>query len=225
MRPGGCASGYTVAVFLAATVTSTPARAAAQESPAPQGATAVTPAEVARAELAQPHATAAGVAFMSGMIPHHAQAIVMSRMAASHGASTAVRDLSDRIAVSQRDEIAFMRRWLSDRGQIAPQADTIGLGMAGMGHSQLMPGMLDHTQLDALDRARGAAFDQAYLIDMIAHHRGAIQMANQLLAGGDASDKPVSIYAAAVAADQSAEIDRMQRMLLTVAGGSAGSHH
>src|SRR4029079_14726883 len=52
---------------------------------------------------------------MSGMIPHHAQAVVMAGWAPSHGARKDVAILCERIVVGQRDEIAMMQSWLRDR--------------------------------------------------------------------------------------------------------------
>ena len=51
--------------------------------------------------------TDADVEFMSGMIPHHAQAIIMAGWAPSHGARKDVAILCERIVVGQRDEIAI----------------------------------------------------------------------------------------------------------------------
>src|SRR5688500_5206433 len=65
----------------------------------------------------------ADVAFMQGMIPHHAQAVVMANMAKTHGAREDVRVLCERIIVAQSDEITMMRNWLRDRGQVVPAAD------------------------------------------------------------------------------------------------------
>ena len=45
--------------------------------------------------------TKADVEFMQGMIAHHSQAIVMSRMAESHGANPQVLKLSNKIDQSQ----------------------------------------------------------------------------------------------------------------------------
>src|SRR2546421_2052749 len=64
----------------------------------------------------------ADVAFMSGMIPHHAQAVIMAGWAPSHGARADVAILCERIVVAQRDEIAMMQTWLRDRGQVVPDA-------------------------------------------------------------------------------------------------------
>ncbi len=178
--------------------------------PQAQGATGVTPAQEARDELQHPRFTAAGVQFASGMISHHAQAIVMAGWAPTHDASPAVRDLCKRIAVSQTDEITFMQNWLRVRHQTVPPADTMpGMPMSGM----LMPGMLTAEQLAELDRARGPGFDRLFLTDMIQHHRGAIEMVHQLESSGQGEDDALMIYATNVEADQSAEIGRMQRML------------
>src|SRR5678816_1085032 len=64
--------------------------------------------------------TAADVHFMSGMIAHHGQALVMARMAPSHGASDRLKVLCERIINAQQDEIASMQSWLRDRGQPVP---------------------------------------------------------------------------------------------------------
>jgi len=182
---------------------------------APQGATGVTPAEQAREEIAHPRYTAAGVQFTSGMIGHHAQAIVMSEWAVSHGASPAVQSLAQRIIVSQTDEIKFMQDWLRARNQVVPPADARGYVMPGMGGPMLMPGMLTPDQMTALDHARGSDFDRLFLSDMIMHHRGAVAMVQHLEDAGQGSqeDDALMTYATNVAADQAAEIGRMGRML------------
>src|SRR5690348_5403302 len=123
----------------------------------------------------------ADVAFMSGMIGHHAQAVLMAGWAPSHDASRGVRVLCERIVVAQRDEIAFMQRWLRARREPVPDADPRGQVMPGMDHPMLMPGMLTPDQLAQLDGARGAEFDRLFLKFMIQHHQGAITMVDQLL--------------------------------------------
>jgi uncharacterized protein (DUF305 family) len=192
-----------------------PAIAAAQPSPN-------SPAAKARADNGRPPFTAADVSFMSGMIGHHAQAVVMAGWAPTHGASRAVQALAERIVVAQRDEIAYMQRWLRERAQPVPAGDAMhdtmpgmaGMaGMAGMRHD-LMPGMLTPEQLAALNAARGADFDRLFLQDMIQHHQGALTMVQRLLAAtGAAQDDDVYRFVADVSADQTTEIDRMNTML------------
>ena len=179
-----------LALFLALTACSSAARPAAAQ------------AEAGR----HPH-TAADVAFMSGMIVHHAQAVRIAAWAPTHGASAAVQRLCERIVVGQEDEIAILTRWLVERGEPVPDP-------AHAGHAMPMPGMLTGEQLAQLDGARGPAFDRLFLTLMIAHHRGALVMVDQLRGShGAGQDQTVFRIASDVHADQSTEIRRMQQML------------
>lgn len=158
----------------------------------------------------------ADVDFMSGMIPHHAQAVVMAGWAPTHGARKDVAILCERIVVGQRDEIALMQTWLRDRGLPVPDATSTRhkMKMNGMEHEMLMPGMLTDAEMAALDRARGPEFDRLFLEGMMRHHKGAIDMVDVLFKSyGAAQDETVFKFANDVQADQSIEIDRMQKML------------
>ena len=160
--------------------------------------------------------TDADVDFMSGMIPHHAQAVIMAGWAPSHGARADVAVLCERIVVAQRDEIAMMQTWLSDRGQFVPDATSTRhkMKMDGVEHDMLMPGMLTDEEMAALDRARGPEFDHLFLLGMIKHHQGAIDMVDALFKSyGAAQDETIYKCASDVYADQSIEIDRMHEML------------
>ena len=160
--------------------------------------------------------TDADVDFMSGMIPHHAQAVIMGGWAPSHGARKDVAILCERIVVGQRDEIALMQTWLRDRGLPAPDATStrMKMKMDGMEHEMLMPGMLTDEEMAALDRARGPEFDRLFLLGMIKHHQGAIDMVDTLFKSyGAAQDEVVFKFASDVYADQSIEINRMTEML------------
>ena len=170
----------------------------------------------ARADSARYPYTAGDVSFMSGMIHHHAQAIVMAKMAPTHGASPAVRTLCDRIINAQQDEITAMQRWLRDRSQTVPEATAGAMKMVmnGMEHDMLMPGMLSEAQMKALDDARGAAFDRLFLSGMIQHHKGAVSMVSDLFnTYGAAQDELTFKFASDVQVDQTTEINRMERML------------
>lgn len=164
-----------------------------------------------------PHTyTAADIRFMGGMIGHHAQAVVMSRWAPSHGASPSIRTLAERIINAQQDEIAAMQKWLRDRRQPVPEASShsMTMKMDGMQHEMLMPGMLSESQLKQLDEARGKEFDRLFLTFMIQHHRGAVTMVKDLFdTYGAAQDITVYKLASDIHADQTTEIERMQRML------------
>jgi uncharacterized protein (DUF305 family) len=157
--------------------------------------------------------TAADVRFMSGMIYHHAQAVLIAGWAPSHGAGASVRTLCERIVASQKDEIALLSRWLATRHEDVPRPDPEHMLMPDMDATHMMPGMLSAGQLAELDRARGSDFDALFLRLMIQHHEGAITMVNQLFAGGAGEEEPVYKMASSVYADQTTEIERMQRML------------
>jgi uncharacterized protein (DUF305 family) len=165
--------------------------------------------------------TAADVQFITGMISHHAQAIVMAKWAPTHGASNSVRILCERIINAQTDEIALMQMWLRDRHQPVPEAKPLPMKMMmnGVEHEMMMPGMLTDEQLKQLDAARGNEFDHLFLRFMIQHHNGAVAMVTQLFATpGAGQDDTVFKMANDIQADQTTEINRMTRMLLTMPG-------
>lgn len=171
----------------------------------------------ARADSIRLPYTAADIQFMTGMISHHAQAIVMAKMAPTHGASRAVQTLCGRIINAQNDEIVLMQNWLRDRNQPVPEAKPLPMKMTMNGQTMemLMPGMLTDEQMKQLDAARGKDFDKLFLRGMIQHHQGAITMVQQLFATpGAGQDEAVFKFANNVNVDQSTEIHRMQQMLL-----------
>jgi uncharacterized protein (DUF305 family) len=89
--------------------------------------------------------------------------------------------------------------------------------MGGMEHDLLMPGMLTAEELAQLDKARGKEFDRLFLTFMIKHHEGAIKMVDDLFnSPGALQDEELYAFASDIYADQTAEIERMQKML---AGG------
>ena len=171
--------------------------------------------------------TRADVNFMAGMIHHHAQALVMSRMAPSREASPSLQIMARRIINAQSDEIDLMQAWLRDRGEAVPEplvssTDGPEAGQAmragneaghDAGHA-MMPGMLTREQVAALDAARGEEFDRLYLQFMIQHHQGAVTMVKELVAvPGAAREEAVFKLASDIGAGQASEITRMQTML------------
>jgi uncharacterized protein (DUF305 family) len=170
----------------------------------------------ARADSARLPSTEADAQFMTGMINHHAQAIVMAGWAPSHEASPSIQTLCARIINAQRDEIATMQTWLRDRGRPVPEPvpGPMKMKMNGMEHEMLMPGMLTEEQMHQLDQARGEEFDRLFLTFMIQHHKGAVSMVKDLFGSyGSAQDETVFKFANDVSVDQSTEIARMEKML------------
>jgi uncharacterized protein (DUF305 family) len=165
-----------------------------------------------RAKL--PPRSQADVEFMQGMIMHHAQAVEMTALIASHTENKELRSLGARISSSQSDEIKLMQRWLATRGE------RISVDMPGMdmsrhsSHQQLMPGMLTPGQMDALGKAKDAEFDHLFLTGMIQHHDGALTMVKDLFdTAGAGQDADVFNFATDADNTQRAEIKIMQSML------------
>ncbi len=184
-----------------------PVASAAQDAPAPPPA----------------RANSADVAFMQGMIGHHAQALQMTALVAGRANHRQLPLLAERITISQQDEIEIMRRWLTEHGAAAPRADRAhdGAHDAHAAHGQHdtpgMPGMLSTAQMDSLTAARGVAFDRLFLQYMIQHHEGALVMVAQLLASPAAARDPMIFqFASDVDTDQRAEIRRMRALLATL---------
>jgi uncharacterized protein (DUF305 family) len=184
----------------------------------------------ARADSARLPYVAADIDFMTGMIGHHAQAILISRWAATHGASPQVQTLASRIINSQQDEIHTMQQWLRDRQQPVPDGNPGSMKMDGSGMAMpmgdmkgepIMPGMLSDAQLKVLDAARGPEFDRLFLRDMIQHHEGALTMVTKLFNSyGAGQDEAVFKFATDANVDQTTEIARMQKMLVAMLFGA-----
>jgi uncharacterized protein (DUF305 family) len=170
----------------------------------------------ARQDSARMRFTPADARFMTSMIAHHAQALVMAKLAPTHGASPAIQTLAARIINAQQDEIAIMQTWLRDRRQPVPEVHIVGneLMVHGADHTHRMPGMLTPEQLQELDRARDVEFDRLFLTYMIQHHRGAVTMVHELFrTEGAGQDEAAFKFASDVQVDQATEIARMEKML------------
>jgi len=155
------------------------------------------------------------VDFMQGMIMHHAQAVEMTALIASHTESKELRTLGARISRSQSDEIRLMKRWLAARGEPVSMAMP-GMRDMDMSHHPmaLMPGMLTPEQMEALRKAQDARFDHLFLAGMIQHHKGALIMVEKLFdTAGAGQDAELFDFATDADNTQRAEIRIMQTML------------
>jgi uncharacterized protein (DUF305 family) len=167
-----------------------------------------------------PPRSPADAEFMQGMIVHHAQAIDMTALIPSHTENKDLRSLGARISSSQSDEIKFMKRWLTARGESVsmpdamsgmPDTHTSGRDVAAM---HLMPGMLTPEQMEALRKATGPEFDRLFLTGMIQHHQGALTMVKDLFdTAGAGQDADLFNFATDADNTQRAEIRIMQGML------------
>ena len=141
----------------------------------------------------------ADIMFAQMMIPHHQQAVDMGTIAESLASSQEVKDLAAKIKAEQAPEITQMEGWLERAG-----------ASKGMGHDMGMDGMLSETQMAELMGATGADFDRLYLMGMIAHHKGAILMA-QLVT--NSKNQEVSQLAEQIISSQTEEIKYMEDLL------------
>ena len=150
----------------------------------------------------------ADTAFAQGMIPHHEQAVEMADMALDlqTAAGPKVVALAKAIKAAQDPEITTIKGWLTAWGKDASGA------MAGMNHpGGAMPGMMTAADMTSLGKAKAAEFDKSWETMMIAHHKGAIDMANTVIKDGKSAD--AKKLAAAVIKGQQAEIDQMTALL------------
>jgi uncharacterized protein (DUF305 family) len=174
----------------------------------PGGESRVLSAEAAES-LVHPTFTPADVKFMQGMIGHHAQAVEMVELLKTRSSDSGLRQLGERIQVSQVDEIKLMETWLRDRGQEVPGPHAMHVHGA-----TLMPGMLSEQEMAQLAAAKDAEFDRLFLKGMIKHHGGALTMVQELFASpGAGQDSDIYAFASDVEADQRMEINRMSAML------------
>lgn len=156
----------------------------------------------------------ADVAFATGMIPHHEQALQMVAMAQGRDLSPDFETLIGNIYDAQQPEIDEMQGWLAKWSE--PSSSATGHDMSGMsdmpGMSGSAPGMMSDDDLAELTNTSDrSAFEEMWLTMMIAHHEGAIEMAQTELDEG--SYPPALDLAQSIVDSQSAEIDQMKQML------------
>ncbi|MEC9122491.1 MAG: DUF305 domain-containing protein, partial [Pseudomonadota bacterium] len=181
------------------------------------GAPGSTPRELSAKqaiEIADTSYTAGDAQFMRDMIPHHQQALAMSRLAPSRTNSTAILDIAARIEAAQGDEIAFMGQWLTSRGETFDPPPSEHEHEHEYEHDT-MRGMATPEQIEALTDASATGFDRQFLTLMITHHEGALQMVDELLEQPGAAYDPVLFeFTNDVTNDQSKEIELMHNLLL-----------
>nr|WP_275402535.1 DUF305 domain-containing protein [Streptomyces sp. SID13031] len=146
------------------------------------------------------------VRFLSDMMVHHTQALLMAGWAGTSAANARVKALAERIRVGQQPEIASMRQLLTAAGQTPPDLEHV----EHLDHSK-MPGMATQAELTTLQKTRGKAFDELFLNLMIKHHEGAVTMSDEQLENGSAIR--VGELAQEVSVTQTKEIATMKELL------------
>ncbi len=152
----------------------------------------------------------ADVTFASGMIPHHESAIMMAQTAQEQAADQRVKDLAARIEAAQGPEIETMSGWLADWGAAASSSATDD-GMGGMDHGGMDDGDMGGMDTGALAGMSGTEFDRMFLTMMIAHHEGAVRMAQTEV---DTGQSPDAVHLAhEIIETQQREIATMKELL------------
>jgi len=141
---------------------------------------------------------ASSVMFAQMMVPHHQQAVLISKLALKQGSNAAVKKLAARIIGEQGPEIVQMKKWI-------PLNAMSGMDMP-------MQGIVSAEDLAKLKAATGKKFDGLYLVDMTMHHKGAIAMATPLMKSKNAE---VAALCKSIVSGQSAEIKEMRRIMVT----------
>ena len=163
--------------------------------------------------------------FMQMMIPHHAQAVDMVALVEERTSNPDILAIAGRISAGQDDEIAFMRDWLASRGQATRMQHT-PKAMGGMSHAEHMAsmGMASPDQMARLATLEGAAFDAYFLELMTRHHKGAIDMVDDLLdQPGTAYDPVMFEFVNDIKTEQQDEIDRMNALAARLSGDPRAS--
>jgi uncharacterized protein (DUF305 family) len=151
----------------------------------------------------------ADISFLTGMKPHHEQAVEMSDIVLAANPPSEVAALAEQIKGAQAPEIEQMSTMLADLGQPAGGMSHGGGHMAG-GHG----GMMSDADMAALEAATGTDAARLYLEGMIAHHQGAIEASEAELADGEY--EPARALATSIAKEQAAEIATMQDLLASL---------
>jgi uncharacterized protein (DUF305 family) len=204
-----------IVALVAAGCSSPPAEPPAPEAPVVLPGRPGETGDVVRPDQVDPNKTketpnSADVDYMTNMIPHHQQAAVMTKLVAEKAADEQVRAIAERISVSQDAEVKLMGTWLTKYGKPIPGTDPSGHSGHGMAEHAAMPGMATAEQLNQLRAATGAEFEKMFLKLMIAHHQGALTMAEAQLSGG--VETKAQELAQEVITGQSAEIERMRTL-------------
>lgn len=170
----------------------------------------------------KPLSTSAEAGFARDMQVHHDQGVQLGVLIRDRSIDEDVRLLAYDIVTTQGQQSGQMFGWLSVWGlsQASPEPSMTWMTRPGRtaephseGHEpgQRMPGLATDAEVASLTAASGEEADRIFLTLMIAHHQGAIDMADSVL--DRTNNSTVRTFATAVVASQQSEIDLMTDML------------
>lgn len=181
---------------------------------APSAATSSVTAPASEPPAARPASTAisaehndADIEFAQMMMPHHSEAISLADGVRIAGSNPAVKALAQRIRDDQAPEIEVMNAMLMAWGK--PPA-----GHEGHSDTMDMPGMASAADLEAFYRSSGTEIDRLFVTLMIAHHKGAIEMARTERLQG--INPQATAMATSIMVSQQTEIVDLEAILATL---------
>ncbi|TFD66413.1 DUF305 domain-containing protein [Cryobacterium ruanii] len=179
---------------------------------------------------ATPGTTSAEAGFSRDMQEHHNQGVELALIIRDRTDDAPVRLLAYDIATTQAQQSGQMSGWLAvwNLPQFAPEPsmtwmtrptlegeshDSSHTADSGAAHvaGEPMPGLATAAQIAALTAASDMEAEREFLVIMIAHHRGAIEMAEAVL--DRSTNATVQAFATSVVLSQESEIDLMTGML------------
>ena len=149
----------------------------------------------------------ADVSFLTGMKPHHEQAVEMSDIVLASNPPAEVAEIARQIKAAQAPEIEQMDEMLTALGEDSEAEH-------GAGHSGGHGGMMSEQEMQALRDATRIDAAKLYLEQMIEHHEGAIDAADAEIADGQY--EPAIDLARQIKTEQAEEITTMQELLATL---------
>lgn len=152
----------------------------------------------------------ADVSFVSGMVPHHMQAVEMADIVLADQPSPEIAAIAEEIKVAQQPEIEELNAMLDRFGVESDSSGAHG-GAHGGGDAPMHGGMMTEQEMAAFETATGAESERMFLTQMIAHHQGAIEAAEAELEDG--VHQPALQLAESIRDSQAAEIARMEQLL------------
>ena len=170
-----------------------------------------------------PGNTGAEAGFARDMQVHHIQGVEMAMIIRDRTEDEDVRLLAYDIATTQGHQAGQLYGWLGEWGlrqagseppmtwMMRPDGSGEEGDPAPHAMGALMPGMATRAQMVELSAASGIDAERLFLSLMIAHHQGALEMAEAVRDRTDHSG--VLTFANAVLVSQASEIDLMTRML------------
>jgi uncharacterized protein (DUF305 family) len=140
---------------------------------------AADPTKVTAAVQADSTFNETDVMYLQMMVAHHGQGLEMVKLAEKSAERADIKTLAQAIDVTQSDEVELMTSWLEGWSKPttvdhAPSAHADHGGLPATGPEEIA----------ALRKAKGAAFETAFLNLFVAHQHTAVEMAKMETTGG-----------------------------------------